>query len=642
MFKEDFVRPLFKMETGDVYDESSFKKGFDKLRDIYGTHRLLPVDGRTEADAGRPRGRWWTSPSPMDEDKRYYVGQINVTGNDTTRDKVVRREIYMNEGDVFNTEALKATIRRINQLGYFKPMEGAPDLRPSEKGDDKLDVTFKVEEQNRNQFTFGGGVSGLEGTFINASFSTTNFLGAGETFQLSAQTGRRTQNYQLAITEPYLFDRPITAGLRHLQAQDHLRDLRQRGRLHPGSQGREPHLRPPGWAASRASSRTTRTRSSRSRGWRSRPEPGRARLPASPSSTPCCSAATPTARRARFTPSFVYNTVDNPFTPRRRGMKQTITASRSREGPSGAPSTTSGRAGKAIFYLPVGKKTALGVRVETAYIMPYSDTLRASRTTSATSSGARPRCAGYNVRTIGPIDQTGRLLGGNKFVLANAEYYFDIFGPVRFLFFLDAGQVFLEDQNIGLSNLKISTGAELRFVMPVLNVPFRLIYAYNPNPLLFTPKTDLQIRRGHHLLRRRHEEDVPRRPRPRGRGADGTRPGRRPRGRGQVAPDRDHRHGPGLQREPHGQELRRPAGSAPERDQLRGNQEAGRAPEAGRRDQDAPGRAGEAGLGPERGGVGEEAPGDREEGPGAAGVPGGRAAGDPAAARAGPAAGRRA
>src|SRR5262249_44382400 len=137
---------------------------------------------------------------------------ISFTGNDTTRDKVIRREVYMNEGDVFNTEALKLSIRRINQLGYFKPIEGAPELTPSSLGEDRLDVTFKVEEQNRNQFTFGGGVSGLEGTFVNASFSTSNFLGLGETFQLSAQSGARTKNYQIAITEPYFLDRPITAG----------------------------------------------------------------------------------------------------------------------------------------------------------------------------------------------------------------------------------------------------------------------------------------------------------------------------------------------------------------------------------------------------------------------------------------------
>ncbi|HSB61340.1 MAG TPA: outer membrane protein assembly factor BamA, partial [Vicinamibacteria bacterium] len=211
VLKEEFVRPLFKLQTGDVYNDSRLKKGFDKLRDIYGSLGYFQWTGGTERKPD-PERKVVDVTLSMEEDKRYYVGRIRFTGNDTTRDKVIRREVYMNEGDVFNTEALKLSIRRINQLGYFKPMEGAPDLRPSPGSDDRLDVTFKVEEQNRNQFTFGGGVSGLEGTFINASFSTTNFLGAGETFSLSAQTGRRTKNYQLAITEPYLFDRPITAG----------------------------------------------------------------------------------------------------------------------------------------------------------------------------------------------------------------------------------------------------------------------------------------------------------------------------------------------------------------------------------------------------------------------------------------------
>ena len=118
----------------------------------------------------------------------------------------------MNEGEVFNTEALKMSIKRVNQLGYFKPMEGAPDIRPSETADNKVDVTFKVEEQNRNQFTFGGGVSGYEGAFLNASFSTMNFLGAGETVSVAAQTGSRTKNYSFSVSEPYFLDRPITAG----------------------------------------------------------------------------------------------------------------------------------------------------------------------------------------------------------------------------------------------------------------------------------------------------------------------------------------------------------------------------------------------------------------------------------------------
>ena len=77
----------------------------------------------------------------------------------------------------------------------------------------KMPTTGKVEEQNRNQLTFGAGVSQFEGFFGQLSFQTSNFLGRGETFTISAQQGSRAKNYQLAFTTPYLFDRPMTAGV---------------------------------------------------------------------------------------------------------------------------------------------------------------------------------------------------------------------------------------------------------------------------------------------------------------------------------------------------------------------------------------------------------------------------------------------
>ena len=63
----------------------------------------------------------------------------------------------------------------------------------------------------------------------------------------------------------------------------------------------------------------------------------------------------------------------------------------------------------------------------------------------------------------------------------NAEYYVDVFGPLRVLAFFDAGQAFLEDEHFDINQMRVSTGFEVRFIMPVLNVPFRLIYAWNPN-----------------------------------------------------------------------------------------------------------------------------------------------------------------
>src|SRR5204862_793968 len=142
---------------------------------------------REDPETGKPIG---PDPPPnivdvtlrMDEGKQYFVNRITFVGNTTTHDTVVRRDMRLLEGGVFNTEALKDSIRRINQLGYFKPIEAKGEAVAVEKtpaADGKVDVKMKVEEQNRNQLAFGAGVSQFEGFFGQFSFQTANFLGRG-------------------------------------------------------------------------------------------------------------------------------------------------------------------------------------------------------------------------------------------------------------------------------------------------------------------------------------------------------------------------------------------------------------------------------------------------------------------------------
>jgi outer membrane protein insertion porin family len=128
---------------------------------------------------------------------------------------VIRREFRLVEGGVYDTQALDFSVRRINQLGYFDPIEVESDAVAIERlpGDENtVDITVRLQEQNRNQLTFGAGVSQYEGFFGQLSFSTANFLGRGESLTLSLQGGARSENYQLAFTEPFLFDRNITGG----------------------------------------------------------------------------------------------------------------------------------------------------------------------------------------------------------------------------------------------------------------------------------------------------------------------------------------------------------------------------------------------------------------------------------------------
>ena len=243
VLKEDFVRGYFKMVPGDVYNDSKFKKAYEKLRDVYGSLGYFQWTGGTQRKPD-PERKVVDITVKMEEDKQYFLGRITFTGNDQTRDKVIRREIYMNEGDVFNTEALKMSIKRVNQLGYFKPMEGAPDIRPSENADNKVDVTFKVEEQNRNQFTFGGGVSGYEGAFLNASFSTTNFLGRRRDGEPGGPD-RQPHEELLVLRERALLPRPPHhRRSQRLPEPDHVPLLRDDGRgVRAADPGARPHLR---------------------------------------------------------------------------------------------------------------------------------------------------------------------------------------------------------------------------------------------------------------------------------------------------------------------------------------------------------------------------------------------------------------
>jgi len=493
VFKEEGIRPLFKLKTGDVYREENLKKAYDKLRDFYGGQGYFQWTGFTERNPD-PSRKVVDLVLNMEEDKRYYVGRIRFTGNETTRDKVIRREVYLTEGEVFNTELLKLSIRRINQLGYFKPIEGAPQLGPSQLGEDKIDVTFKVEEQNRNQFTFGGGVSGLEGTFVNASFQTSNFLGLGETFQISAQSGKRTKNYQIAITEPYFLDRPITAGI----------DIYKRRLEYQTFAGQNIQ----GYVDDRlGASFTTGVPLSRfariflNYAYEIVKIEGSQTVadPLDPTIqtivNPFLFEDTGKRRESRLTPSVVYNTVDNPYTPR-AGMKVSSTLQVT-GGPLRGTLNFVRPDFELIRYFPHTRKTSLALRGQVGLVRPFGNTARINPVTGRDDlpfyqrfyMGGENQIRGYNLRTVGPRDASGIAVGGDKFLLFNAEYYFDVVGPLRALLFFDAGQSYLESEGFEFGKLRTSTGVEVRFIMPVLNVPFRLIYAFNPNRDSFQPKS---------------------------------------------------------------------------------------------------------------------------------------------------------
>ncbi len=474
--KDEALRPLFKVKAGDWYNEKDIRKGLQKSQEIFGSGGYMEFTGFPDLS---PREGQQVKGAPivdvtmrMQPGKQYFVNRIIFVGNTTTRDNVIRREMRLFEAGVFNTEALKFSIKRLNQLGYFKPLEGndSINVQKSPSEENKVDVTLKFEEQNRNQLTFGAGVSQFEGFFGQLSFQTSNFLGRGETFTLSAQQGVRAKNYQIAFTEPFLFDRPITAGI-----DTFIREIRYIGLFTQASAGGNFVFGFPLRDFTRMFLNYSyeRTKVKELNDAYLDPEV-QARNPFLADSLLLGQGGRRTI--SKITPSVVHNTVDNPIFPT---AGRRYTASIDYAGIGGDTNFYSPTV-EGVWYIPQSRRVSIGLRAQAQYIAPFGSTTTLP-IFERLFLGGEYSVRGFDIRTIGPRDpETAIVIGGNKSLLFNAEYLISIAGPVRLVLYYDAGQVQDAGRKFAMRDFRTSTGAEVRFFMPVLNVPFRLIFAYNP------------------------------------------------------------------------------------------------------------------------------------------------------------------
>lgn len=499
VFGHEQLATLFAPQTHRFYDEGQLRKGLQKARDAYGAAGYYEFTGYPDlrrsdaADAAVPPPSLADQALPptvsvvlrLQEGPKYFVNRLNIAGNTVTRDNVIRRELGLADGGVFSTDALKTGVRRLNQLGYFKPIDEAKHITIDKVADtpNQVDVTLRVEEQNRSQLNFGAGVSQYEGVFGNITFSTSNFLGRGETLSVTGQAGQRSNLREVSFTEPYLFNRPISASASlYSRKVDYYTSASTVGysEVREGSN----------WSVGRLLSPFTRAylnytyeivHVSISDGLVNTSTGSQA-------GTPSFNLFADAGRHidSRITPSLVFNTVDNPIMPH-RGVRLTASAQVAGHFLNGGYDYLKPEA-EAVWWIPVSRRTGFGLRANGGWLRTFGST-------SSTSLpyyfryflGGDQQIRGVDIRTVGPVDSGNRALGGNKFALFNAEYYVDLFGPVRLVFFHDAGQAFAESERVNLRNLRTSSGAELRFMMPVLNVPFRLIYALNTYRDTFQP-----------------------------------------------------------------------------------------------------------------------------------------------------------
>jgi outer membrane protein insertion porin family len=208
------LRSLFPLKDGDIFARDKIAKGLDALRKAYGEYGYInftPVPSTTFDD----EKKLGFLEIDVDEGKQFYVRRIEFVGNTTTRDKVIRRELALEEGGVYNSRLWELSLLRLNQLSYFDQLKPDDPNVTDKKLDEKngqVDLTLKVHEKGKNSIGLNGGVSGLEGAFVGLNYSTNNFLGRGETLQLQINLGNLARSAMFGFTQPYMFDRPLQFG----------------------------------------------------------------------------------------------------------------------------------------------------------------------------------------------------------------------------------------------------------------------------------------------------------------------------------------------------------------------------------------------------------------------------------------------
>src|SRR5437899_1883048 len=210
---EEKIRALLKMKEGSVYSPKQLRDDAKAVADAYGSGGyvdLVILPEGTPAGAARIDVHY-----KIEEGDRSFVERINIAGNTRTKDKVIRREVLLAPGDVFNTVRVDTTKKRLENLGYFAKVETYPEETdiPGRK-----DLTIQVQEKRTGSLSFGGGFSTVDqlvgfAELTQGNFDLLNwptFTGGGQKFRVRLQYGTQRKDFLLSLTEPYFLDRRLS------------------------------------------------------------------------------------------------------------------------------------------------------------------------------------------------------------------------------------------------------------------------------------------------------------------------------------------------------------------------------------------------------------------------------------------------
>lgn len=480
----------FEHQSGGWLRSKVVDEGVKSITDLY--HNTGYIFARVEPELVERENRVADVVVHINESDQFKVGRIEFEGNDRTMDKVLRREIRLSEGGLMNVGAIRNSVLKVNQLGYFKLNEEDPVEIDTDTQDKKVNLVFKGQEAERTELQFGGGWSELDGFFGQFAINTKNFLGRGEQVGVSLQAGKYRNFFDLSYFVPWFLDKPQSIGIRAFNQDLEYGLLSNQERYERNSQG-----------GVLTYGRNFRLFQSVSMSYnRSRYEdfsrvtipplqPGQTPPPAGQPQPGDVITSRLLLDNSSLRPAYVFDSRDNPFEPTRG---QRITAAVEYAGGFLGGDNYFWRPELTFsMFQPVTNypvKSLFALNVEGGIVEPFGG--REISTLERFFLGGENSIRGHRFRSIFLRDAnglplrdklTGAVLGGDQYVQINLEYHFLLGGPFRVLLFADAGNVFGEGQSFDLSNLRYTAGAELRVLVPVFGAPLRFIYAVNLDEL---------------------------------------------------------------------------------------------------------------------------------------------------------------
>ena len=219
--KGDELRALIPISEGDTYDGDAVEKTSQAVQDAVQTRGYAFVEVKPEIARDKSK-KTVDLVFEVGEGPRVYIERLDIVGNTRTKDKVVRREFRLAEGDAFNAATVRRSRQRLQDMGYFNSVV----VQPSQgSAPDKAIVTATVDEKATGELTLGGGYSTDAGALLQAGLRERNLVGTGIDGSINGVLAQKRSQIDLSVTDPYFLDRNLVAGFDLFHVRNNNQDI---------------------------------------------------------------------------------------------------------------------------------------------------------------------------------------------------------------------------------------------------------------------------------------------------------------------------------------------------------------------------------------------------------------------------------